>query len=531
MSGKYLSSARGPVGGRLRALRRRLCPPRTGPLPRRAAVRLPRADRLRVPGKPRRSNASSNWQRPPRSSATCGGSAASAGLDLRIADSRRRHADAIEAQRQQSLAARAHWLSQNMDALRAGHGPHTDRHAVGGGFGPFRAASAGSASGSSSARTLRVPSPKDCVAPGRGFNDVAVLWPSEPPHAVRGTKISDSALAAGLGFQSVVAPGRRTAIAVRRRWECVLWLSLHRDGDWLPMFRRAMAGPPRLVWRRVVALLDDEGSMPKEVLDRQLEPAERQRRIALRLRRAAPAVRRGTHPCDPPDGTPSPVRVSRADMATRGTLAATDVAYAARARRSGVDLIHPAPPGRRVRRNWQRSRWRGCWIARCSAPVATTVFSGVRHGVRTVGVRQRSDAHPVARTAIAGAVGPVGVLRTLRRTAAVFVLRGPRQLPQDATDKLDVPAQLAMDSRKSLGLAPCLGASCASRGLVRANGGRMLASGRIVIGWPRSMCRSCARSRNGQWRALSRQECDAVLLRQGTLVRHHQDRGAVPRRN
>lgn len=439
-------------------------------------------------------------------------------LDLRIPESRRRHADAIEAQRQQALASRAKWVSESIGALRAGDGDALVTTLWEAGSDPFAPPAL--------ERVKEQFGPEIARAIAEGlrriwtdFNDVTVLWPSRPPHSVRGATISNRAIAAGLGFQWVVAPDDDLRSLSDAQMECVLWLSLNGDGDWLPMFRRAWQARPDVVWRRFEALLDHEGALPRDAPDRLwsrlavtdsmptdfiaqlLRYAEEHalpHHAGARLHLYAFARRHG----DPGTLAARMQPVLRADI---------EAAWARSSRPAAEDEYA------------ELAVLAMAWLLDRSVVDAfgAAVFSGVRHCARALGFV----------SALQHILSPDNVIAAQWDRSVPFedyaellphLFYEASPQPQEAADKLDVPAQLALDARNRLV------SHLASAPPVQAED--WFAQWRVddrfgsYRDWLASLHAEVRRQvADGQWRALTQQECDAVLLRKGALVRTCED--------
>ena len=439
-------------------------------------------------------------------------------LDLRIGESRRRHADAIEAQRQQSLASRQKWVTESIGALRAGDGDALVTTLWEAGADPFAPPDL------ERVKEQFGPAIADAIEEGlrrawMGFSDVAVLWPSQPPHSVRGVTISNSAIVAAQGFQWAVAADDDLHSLSDAQLECVLWLSLHGDGDWLPMFRRAWQARPDVVWRRFEVLLDHEGHLPRDAPDRLwsrlavsdsmpadfiaqlLQYAEGHallQHAGARLHLYAFVRRHG----DPGTLTARMRPVLRAHV---------EATWARSGRPTSEDEYAELAVLAMV------------WLLDRSVVDAfgATVFSGVRHCARTLGFVSALQ-HILSPSAVIAAPWDRSVPfeHYAELLPHLFYEESPK--PQEAADKLDVPAQLALDARNRLvthlASAPTLQAE------------PWFAQWRLDVrfgsyrDWLASLHAEILRQiADGQWRALTQQECDAVLLRKGALVRSSQD--------
>jgi len=439
-------------------------------------------------------------------------------LDSRIAVTHRRHTDAIEAQRQQSLASRTKWVSESIGALRAGDSNTLVTTLWEAGSDPFAPPAL------ERVNEQFGPDIAQAIAEGlhrvwTDFNDVAVLWPSQPPHSVRGATISNSALAAGLGFQLVVAADDDLRSLSDMQVECVLWLSLHGDEDWLPMFRRAWQARSDVVWRRFEALLDHEGALPRDAPDRLWS------RLAVSDQMPADFVahllryaEQHTLPCH------ARARLHMYAFAHRHGDPGTLVTRMLPALRAQVDAAwarssRPAPDDEYA----ELAVLAMAWLLDRSVvdALGVAVFSGARHCARALGF---VNALQHIQSPITGIAAQWDRSVPFEYYAALlphlFFEDSPK--PQEAADKLDVPAQLALDARNRMvshlaSAPPTQAEAWFARWRLDARFGSHR-------DWLASIHAEILRQiADDQLQALTQEECDAVLLRKGALVRTYQD--------
>jgi hypothetical protein len=430
----------------------------------------------------------------------------------------RQHVRKMEAQRERQLEARRQVVQGSVEQMRSG-----DSNALlsvcwefGSGFSLQAAAIALKSVSDHHGEAVGTAADEGLRRAWSTFADASLLWPAAPADGSNGTPMSSRAIVAGLGFQLAVAPDDDLQGLSDPQVECVLWLSLHCDGGWLPTFVRAWTARPSVVWHRLRELLQRECDNPRIV------PAVLWGRLAVT------------------DGLPKDLveqLVAHAEQfPLPGHASARRHMYALLWRhRSAADLAARFLPHLRadVAANWAApasppaefesnamSAFAMAWLLEPALIVTygPAVFVGKRHRAHVLGfVSALEHIMSPGSLAIFG-WDPAVSLEHYAELAPNLFFEGS-SVPQQADPAdLDIPAELVLDARNRL--MHHLAAAPAHQAQAWFARWRNDARFGDLRDWMSSFHAAATRRiADAQWQPLTREQCDAVLLRKASLVR------------
>lgn len=351
------------------------------------------------------------------------------------------------------------------------------------------------------------------------FCDVSMLWRARDTKDPQSLPMPNDAIVAALGFRLDARSIGDLHWLSDAQVECVLWLCLRGDGEWLPLFRRIWLTRPLVVWSRLENLLAEEAEQgdnypallwgrlavmddPPGDLVTHIWQFVRQRPIArnARVRISMYAfARRHVARAVLVAGLLAPLRVHAERTWVVETVTESAIEYAEIAVIAMVWLLEPAfIEGR-----------------------GSIIFSGPRHRARALGFVTAVLQITAPATAIA-ATWDRSITFEDYANLLPHLFYESSATAQDVVEVLDMPLQLALDARNRL-VSHIASAPPVDAQAWFASWRQDLRFGQYRD-WISALHTQATRQlADAQWRPLTPLECDAVLLRKGMLVKTASD--------
>lgn len=423
------------------------------------------------------------------------------------------HVREIEAQRERHLEARKRAVHDRVERLRAG-----DIDALldvcwefGSAFDQQAAAIALKGASEQYGDSVGVAVNEGLRRAWSTLADASPLWPAATPSA---------GIVAGLGFQVAVAPDDDLRALSDAQIECVLWLSLQYSGEWFPTFLRAWSARPLVFWNRLRELLQLECDSPNNATDLlwgrlaviDLLPSDL---VKLLLTYAEQS---------PLPGHSSARRHMFALLwRNRGQVDLAARFLPQLLAEVASNWGGPTEPSAEAEAN-ALSALAMAWLLDPSliGTYGPAVFTGERHRARVLGfVSALEHIMFPGSLAIAG-WGSAVPMEHYAELAPHLFFEGSSVAQQGDPTRLSIPADLVLDARNRLmGHLATAPAQQAQAWFARWRTDARF--GNLRDWMSRLHAEATRRVADAQWQPLTREQCDAVLLRKASLVRNMAD--------